>query len=290
MAEGAEFPPVVLFFDGAYYWLADGFHRFFAAKKCGAHDVVADVRQGARRDARLRSLAGELAETGAADVRALTLDVRDSRAVFDAIDALPETWKELEVLVNNTKWDGLRADGSVRPDFTAVSEDGETSYYSELPKEGTTELWEIVNLTADAHPIHLHLVQFQLMNRQPFDVAGYNAAYDALFPATNNTLDPMTGLTYPGGVFIGGYGPPAHYTNGTTFQTTPVKVTNFLGGNPDMNQRPPVGTGFYQFVSRKQGIEFNIKRVPYQHWRAMPDFPEIQFRWINEVSTCLAKA
>ena len=46
-----------------------------------------------------------------------------------------------------------------------------------MPEEGTTELWEIVNLTADSHPIHLHLVQFQLMNRQAFDVAKYNAAY-----------------------------------------------------------------------------------------------------------------
>ncbi len=143
----------------------------------------------------------------------------------------------LEVLVNNTKWGGhsiheainhngvtISASG-VRNDFTPVTNtDGTKTYYSELPKEGDTELWEIINITADAHPIHLHLVQFQLMNRQPFDVAGYNAAYDALFPATNNTLDPMTGLPYPGGVFIGGYGPPNNY-----------KTTNgdgAVGGNP----------------------------------------------------------
>ena len=28
MMEGAEFPPVIVYFDGAKYWLADGFHRF----------------------------------------------------------------------------------------------------------------------------------------------------------------------------------------------------------------------------------------------------------------------
>jgi hypothetical protein len=61
MAEGVEFPPVVLFFDGDYYWLADGFHRFFAAKKCGAHDLVADVRQGVRRDARLYAVGANAA-------------------------------------------------------------------------------------------------------------------------------------------------------------------------------------------------------------------------------------
>ncbi len=48
--------------------------------------------------------------------------------------------------------------------------------------EGDTEVWEIVNLTADAHPIHLHLVQFQLMNRQAFHVRKYEATYTAAFP------------------------------------------------------------------------------------------------------------
>ena len=52
----------------------------------------------------------------------------------------------------------------------------------ELPKEGDVEQWEIINLTADAHPIHFHLVQAQLMNRQAFDTKAYNAAYAATFP------------------------------------------------------------------------------------------------------------
>ncbi|TGE33608.1 multicopper oxidase [Desulfosporosinus sp. Sb-LF] len=37
---------------------------------------------------------------------------------------------------------------------------------SELPLVGSTEEWEIVNLTMDAHPIHLHLVQFRLESRE----------------------------------------------------------------------------------------------------------------------------
>ena len=36
----------------------------------------------------------------------------------------------------------------------------------ETPKAGTIEVWNIMNLTGDAHPIHLHLVQFQTLNRQ----------------------------------------------------------------------------------------------------------------------------
>lgn len=61
MTGGTVFPPVILFFDGSHYWLADGFHRFFAAKKCGARDIAADVEQGTRRDARLYAVGANAA-------------------------------------------------------------------------------------------------------------------------------------------------------------------------------------------------------------------------------------
>jgi FtsP/CotA-like multicopper oxidase with cupredoxin domain len=38
---------------------------------------------------------------------------------------------------------------------------------TENPRVGDTEVWEIYNFTADAHPIHLHQVMFQVVNRQP---------------------------------------------------------------------------------------------------------------------------
>ena len=95
----------------------------------------------------------------------------------------------LEVLVNNTKW--------------AVPT-------TEVPDECTTEVWEIVNLTADAHPMHTHLTQFQLLNRQAFNTSRYNAAYGAAFP---------------GGLFIPAYGPPLDYTTGNARAS---------GGNPDI--------------------------------------------------------
>jgi len=40
---------------------------------------------------------------------------------------------------------------------------------TENPGLGSTEVWEIYNYTADAHPIHVHLVQFQVLNRQDAD-------------------------------------------------------------------------------------------------------------------------
>jgi len=38
---------------------------------------------------------------------------------------------------------------------------------TENPEPGATEIWEIVNLTSDAHPIHIHEIQFQVVDRQP---------------------------------------------------------------------------------------------------------------------------
>ncbi len=104
----------------------------------------------------------------------------------------------LEVLLNNSTW---------AADLT------------EMPKVGATEVWEIINLTADAHPIHVHLVQFQLINRQSFNVSQYTKVYSAAFP---------------GGEFTPAYGPP-----------TPYGSTPKLGGNPDVTPylqgaaRPP---------------------------------------------------
>ena len=39
---------------------------------------------------------------------------------------------------------------------------------TENPYAGTTEVWQIMNLTGDTHPIHFHLVNVQLIQRQPF--------------------------------------------------------------------------------------------------------------------------
>ena len=44
---------------------------------------------------------------------------------------------------------------------------------TELPRVGSTEEWFFVNLTQNTNPIHIHLVQFQILNRQYFDVDGY---------------------------------------------------------------------------------------------------------------------
>ncbi|TCL65908.1 spore coat protein A [Hydrogenispora ethanolica] len=45
---------------------------------------------------------------------------------------------------------------------------------TEKPRLGEYEIWNIINPGLGAHPIHLHLIEFQILERQPFDIAIYN--------------------------------------------------------------------------------------------------------------------
>src|SRR6185369_11669420 len=54
---------------------------------------------------------------------------------------------------------------------------------TEAPKAGTTEIWRLINTTGDAHPMHLHLVQFQVLDVQPFDLDQYPTALVPTGPA-----------------------------------------------------------------------------------------------------------
>lgn len=150
----------------------------------------------------------------------------------------------LEVLVNNSEWNGLE-DNSNTPIPGSTEVNGH--WLTELPQVGSTEVWEFINMTADAHPIHLHLAQFQLMNRQAFNVTGYDRTYDAAFP---------------GGSFIPGFGPPNPYNapNGA----------GAVGGNPDVtpylqgDTRPP--------LPEEAGWKDTVKMFPGQVTRIVVRF------------------
>jgi len=80
-------------------------------------------------------------ESAAIRTRRLTLD-----EIMDPVQ------QSMGMLLNRTRW---------------------SAPVTETPTLDTTEIWELVNLTEDTHPIHLHLVRFQLLERRPFDVFLY---------------------------------------------------------------------------------------------------------------------
>ena len=78
-----------------------------ASAGIGAATAVAFAAEGARlllaarRAGKLAQVASLALERGAAAVHSIDLDVRDYRAVQNAIDTLPPKWAEIDVLVNN---------------------------------------------------------------------------------------------------------------------------------------------------------------------------------------------
>jgi spore coat protein A len=52
---------------------------------------------------------------------------------------------------------------------------------TEKPVLNSTEIWSFINLTDDSHPIHLHLVRFQILDRRPFDLAVYQLTKKIVF-------------------------------------------------------------------------------------------------------------
>jgi spore coat protein A, manganese oxidase len=93
--------------------------------------------------ATLRSVP-RMAESSAVQTRRLTLDEQTNRVA-----------ESEGMLLNKTPWH---------------------MPVTERPVLGSTEIWELVNLTDDVHPIHLHLVKFQILDRRRFDGFQYMTA------------------------------------------------------------------------------------------------------------------
>jgi spore coat protein A len=69
---------------------------------------------------------------------------------------------------NGLKWTDMSGTSTPVP-VTLENGDVMMINVTENPTVGDTEIWEMYNFTADAHPIHLHLVRFEVVNRETFD-------------------------------------------------------------------------------------------------------------------------
>jgi spore coat protein A len=108
---------------------------------------------------------------------------------------------DIKEFVNNTSWNGLESP-SIAYDFPG---DG----VSELPRVGSVEMWEIAypSTMLGSHPVHVHLSQFQVLNRQEIDSTAYLADWNSAFGTGPAPL--------PSGCannqYCPNYGPPRDY-------------------------------------------------------------------------------
>jgi spore coat protein A, manganese oxidase len=106
----------------------------FRVAKTGARDT-------SQIPATLAAAADRPREADAVRTRRLTLD-----------EKLDDVQRSMGMLLNNTPW---------------------MAPVTEKPALHSTEIWELVNLTDDTHPIHIHLVRFQILDRRPIDQFEY---------------------------------------------------------------------------------------------------------------------
>ena len=92
MRDGEQFPPVTVFHDGAEYWLADGFHRYFATKANAQTSIEADVKTGTLDDAMLYAFSAN-------GRRGLSMSAEDNRKIIMTMLNHPEwsKWSMAEI-------------------------------------------------------------------------------------------------------------------------------------------------------------------------------------------------
>jgi spore coat protein A len=61
---------------------------------------------------------------------------------------------------------------------------------TEQPRIDTTEVWSLVNMTEESHPIHLHLVRFQILDRRNFDLFNFQSHKRIVFTGPPLAPDP----------------------------------------------------------------------------------------------------
>jgi spore coat protein A, manganese oxidase len=141
------------------------FLNLFPAERA---DVIVDFSAHAGKQVVLKQGAADLmqfrvATSGAADKTSMPAKLRavprlaESEAARRRILTLKDYYDYAGVstmmLLNGTRW---------------------SMPITEKPVINTVEIWSLVNLTTDVHPIHLHLVRFQILDRRPFDKFIYN--------------------------------------------------------------------------------------------------------------------
>jgi spore coat protein A len=122
------------------------------------------------------------------------------------------------------------------------------------PRLGDTEIWHFINTTDDSHPIHLHLVRFQVLDHQPFDVNAYLAAWGAEKPGEGP--DPIPVEPY----LQGERKPPSAQDRGwkDTVQVDPHEVVRIIARFDGYTGRYPWHCHMLEHEDNEMMLQFEV--------------------------------
>lgn len=141
-------------------------------------DVLVDFAQCAGQQIQLR--------TGFQDLMQFRVS---SVAAKAPVTTVPQTLRPFEVIpessatVTRTITLNEIRDGRQNPMVMLLNHKRWHEPVTETPKLGSTEIWEFVNLTEDTHPMHMHLVRFQVLDRRTFEPFAYETSKERKYLA-----------------------------------------------------------------------------------------------------------
>lgn len=156
MAAGARFPAVTVFYDGAVYWLADGFHRVHAARQAKLISLPVELCQGTQRDAILFSVGANASHgkrrTNADKRQAVERLLRDDEWSQWADKQIAEQCAVSNRFVSNMRQEiNLSLNGSkIAPRFV---QRGGTTYAMNTGNIGKTPALQPIRTGTDSPPI-----------------------------------------------------------------------------------------------------------------------------------------
>jgi FtsP/CotA-like multicopper oxidase with cupredoxin domain len=179
-------------------------------------------------------------------------------ALFEGMDEFGRLQPLLGTAEPATDFNGMPINWPDEPVYANVGltgqMEGSIAWHSpstENPAVNTTEEWEIWNVTGDAHPVHLHLVHFEILGRKEIKWDSHTTEDDRVIP--NDEWE------YPEG-------------DGTYLVTQPTVQHNSVAGDPTT-----YGTGFkimnqnYGPVVDPATLPGYVENAPKDMVTALPD-------------------
>ncbi|HTC76059.1 MAG TPA: multicopper oxidase domain-containing protein, partial [Edaphobacter sp.] len=132
-------------------------------------DILIDFSQSSGQTLHLRTSAFDILEFRVAKQTSAPATIASVPKTLRSIERIPESAATITRTLALYEY----RDNAQRPMVMLINRKHWHEPVTETPKLNSTEIWEFVNLTEDTHPMHLHLVRFQILDRRTFYTTTY---------------------------------------------------------------------------------------------------------------------